>query len=89
MRHAMRDMLRRPPLGFEEVVRRHFLTVRPLLERQCAAWLSECKSPSNKAAMEKAYSEILELIDAAQALEQGGGSSSDPQAAASGAAAET
>ena len=29
----------------------------------------ECKSPSNKAAMERAYTEIFELIDAAEAAE--------------------
>lgn len=43
LRHAMRDMLRRPPAGFEEVVRLHFTTVRPLLERQLARWLKECQ----------------------------------------------
>ncbi|KOO24061.1 baculoviral iap repeat-containing protein 6 [Chrysochromulina tobinii] len=64
MRHAMRDMLRRPPRGFEEVVRRHFVLNRPLLERQCAAWLGECVAPQNRVAMEKAYVEIVELIEA-------------------------
>jgi hypothetical protein len=66
MRHAMRDMLRRPPRGFEEVVRRHFVLNRPLLERQCAAWLGECVAPQNRVAMEKAYVEIVELIEVAE-----------------------
>jgi len=70
MRHAMRDMLRRPPAGFEQLVRRHFVMVRPLLERQCAAWLSECKNDSTRAQMERAYTEILQLIDAAEAAEK-------------------
>ena len=48
MRHAMRDVLRRPPYGMESVVRKHFLLTRPLLERQLARWLDECKDGSRK-----------------------------------------
>lgn len=59
----MRDILRYPPAGFEDVVRAHFTLVRPLLERQLARWLSECKSPSTLAAMERAYLELIELLD--------------------------
>ena len=43
-------------------VRRHFVMVRPLLERQCAAWLSECKNDSTRAQMERAYTEILQVV---------------------------
>jgi len=81
LRHAVRDMLRRPPCGFEEVVRTHFIMVRPLLERQCARWLEECQLPANKTAMERAYTEILQLLDRQQA-----GSGSGADAAADGAA---
>jgi len=63
MRHAIRDMLRRPPRGFEDVVRNHFEQTRPLLQRQLAAWLHECVKPQNRAAMEKAYTEIFAMLD--------------------------
>ena len=77
MRFAMRDMLKRPPLGMESLVRRHFVLLRPMLERQLARWLDECQSPSSKTAMEKAYVEIMSLVDAAEKQKgHGGGSSS-------------
>ena len=67
LRHAMRDMLRRPPAGFEAAVARHFSLVRPLLERQLARWISECASPAHRLSMERAYAELLELLDKADA----------------------
>ena len=70
MRHAMRDMLRKPPAGFEPAVRAHFRLVRPLLERQCARWLSECTV--HRAAMEKCYTELLGLLDALDAAPAAG-----------------
>jgi ubiquitin-protein ligase len=79
MRFAIRDMLKKKPYGMEGVVRSHFLLLKPILLRQLARWLSECKSPSNRAAMEKAYVEIVALLEkeegAAKAEEQGAGSS--------------
>jgi len=84
MRHAMRDTLRRPPAGMEEVVNKHFVLVRPLLERQLARWLSECRAPQTRKHMEKAYTEIMGLIDQA---EKGEGAASGEEGA-SGAAAE-
>jgi hypothetical protein len=44
-------------MGMEDVVRKHFITLRPMLERQLAAWLNECKAERSRAAMEKAYVE--------------------------------
>lgn len=72
MRHAMRDTLRKPPYGMEEVVRKHFVTVKPMLERQLARWLDECANERSRAGMEKAYVEIMELIAQAEAVEAGG-----------------
>ena len=57
------------------------MQVRPLLERQCARWLDECQLPANKAAMERAYGEILQLLDRQQA-----GSASGTDAGGDGAA---
>jgi len=87
MRHAMRDMLRRPPMGMEDVVRKHFITLRPMLERQLAAWLNECKAERSRAAMEKAYVEIMSLIDEAQRSAGGAGTSSDGAGGEGGAPA--
>ena len=79
MRFAIRDMLKKKPFGMEGVVSRHFALLKPVLLRQLARWLSECKSPSNKTAMEKAYVEIVGLLEkeeaaAANAGEEGGSS---------------
>ena len=81
MRHAMRDTLRRPPVGMEQVVRKHFVINRPLLERQLARWLGECKAERTKAAMEKAYSEIMGLIDEAAKAEDAAAASGEGDAA--------
>jgi hypothetical protein len=35
LRHAMIDMLRRPPAGFEAVVHRHFALLGPSIVEQC------------------------------------------------------
>ena len=88
MRFAMRDMLKRPPFGMESVVRRHFVLLRPLLERQLARWLDECKSASSKVAMEKAYVDIMALIDSAEKQQAEGGGSSSADGAAGGEAME-
>jgi baculoviral IAP repeat-containing protein 6 len=84
LRHAVRDMLRKPPAGFEEVVTQHFALLRPLLERQCARWMAECKSDDRasaerRAGMEKAYTEVLELLDAAAAKGASGTSGADAE----------
>ena len=60
-------MLKRPPFGMEDIVKRHFVLIKPLLERQLARWLEECKAAHHKAAMEKAYVEIMSLIEEAEA----------------------
>ena len=75
MRHAMRDILRRPPYGMEAMVKRHFVLLKPLLLRQLARWMSECKADKARAAMEKAYVEIFELIDKYEKEDGAAGSS--------------
>ena len=66
----MRDVLRRPPYGMESVVRKHFLLTKPLLERQLARWLDECKDGSRKKGMERAYVEIMDLLVKAEEEEK-------------------
>ena len=40
-RFAMLEMLRSPPLGFEEVVRTHFRLRREFIKEQLASWVAE------------------------------------------------
>lgn len=63
LRHAVRDVLRKPPAGFEAAVAAHFRHVRPLLLRQAARWLSEA-SPSVRAPMERVFLEVKALLEA-------------------------
>lgn len=39
IRLGMVDLLRKPPAGFEEVVRTHFRLLRHRIMRQCSAWM--------------------------------------------------
>jgi hypothetical protein len=41
LRHAMIDMLRQPPVGFEDVVHRHFALCRQRVALQCQRWTLE------------------------------------------------
>jgi len=77
MRHAMRDTLRRPPAGMESLVRQHFVHLKPLLMRQLARWMDECRAERNRAAMERAYAEIMALIEEAEKGVGAAGSSAD------------
>ena len=67
-------------------MRLHFRLTRPLLTRQIARWLVECKSAQTKTAMEKAWADIRELLDRLGAAEgdvaasSGGGSGSGQDA---------
>ena len=55
LRHAVRDMLRRPPAGFEAIVRSHFRLLRPLLERQIKRWVTEAQTDSTREGMLRTY----------------------------------
>lgn len=41
IRYAMIEMIKRPPRGFEEVVRKHFLLKKEEILAQCYKWLYE------------------------------------------------
>ena len=56
-------MLRRPPSGFEDIVRAHFRLLRPLLERQLKRWLAEAQSDSTRDGMLRTYAELRPLLD--------------------------
>ncbi len=77
MRYAMRDMIKKPPPDFEEVVKAHFRAVRPLLLRQCARWLEE--STTKRREMEKVIGELVPLLDALE--EEGSRDCADPPTA--------
>ena len=63
LRHAVRDMLRRPPAGFEAIVRSHFRLLRPLLERQLKRWVAEAQNDSTRVGMLRTYAELRPLLD--------------------------
>ena len=56
-------MLRRPPSGFEDIVRGHFRLLRPLLERQLKRWVAEAQSDSTRDGMLRTYAELRPLLD--------------------------
>lgn len=61
---AMLEMLRRPPVGFEEVVRSHFYLKSAFIKQQCDQWLAEGKSSSaHYARLLKLTKELRELLD--------------------------
>ena len=41
IRYAMIEMIKKPPRGFEEVVRRHFLLKKEEILEQCERWLKK------------------------------------------------
>ena len=41
MKYAMEEMIRRPPEGFEEVVKKHFTMVRGKIEKETGEWVEE------------------------------------------------
>lgn len=47
VRHAMLDILRKPPRGFETVVQRHFYLLRETIRAQCAQWVAESGADAN------------------------------------------
>ena len=76
-------MLRRPPSGFEDIVRGHFRLLRPLLERQIRRWVAEAQTESTREGMLRTYAELRPLLDQLDAAE--GGDASAAAAAAEGA----
>ena len=56
-------MLRRPPAGFEAIVRSHFRLLRPLLERQLKRWVAEAQTDSTREGMLRTYAELRPLLD--------------------------
>ena len=45
IRYAMIEMIKNPPKGFEEVVRKHFLLKKEEILEQCQKWLKEKDLP--------------------------------------------
>lgn len=45
IRYAMIEMIKKPPKGFEEVVRKHFLLKKEEILEQCQKWLKEKDLP--------------------------------------------
>ena len=63
LRHAVVAHLRRPPLGFEEVTKRHFSMCRKRLLIQARRWMIEEKeNPSSFRRFERVYGELVRLL---------------------------
>ena len=83
LRHAVRDMLRRPPAGFEQIVHNHFKLLRPVLERQVKRWVGEALHDKTREAMLRTYAELQPLLDK---LDAAAPAAAAPAAAASSGA---
>jgi hypothetical protein len=46
IRYGMIDMIRHPPIGFEDVITRHFALCRQRIVLQCKRWMHEMASTS-------------------------------------------
>ena len=62
LRHAIINHIKSPPVGFEDVVRRHFAMVRKRLLIQAKVWLEESKDTELHSRFVKAYSELVALL---------------------------
>ena len=63
LRHAVVSQLRNPPLGFEEVTKRHFSMCRKRLLVQARRWMiEEGGNPKYAPRFEKAYIDLLRLL---------------------------
>jgi baculoviral IAP repeat-containing protein 6 len=73
LRHAVAAHLRSPPLGFEDVTRRHFSMCRRRLLVQARRWMIEGReNPSSFRRFERAYGELVRLMVPLADLDGGG-----------------
>lgn len=59
IRHAMIDMIRKPPAGFEEVVRRHFAIKKGEILEECQKWISQKDRPFLNCAQNSHYESMI------------------------------
>ena len=62
LRHAVVEHLRSPPLGFEEITKRHFSICKRRLVAQARRWMLEEKGTSLYPRFQRVYSEMLQLL---------------------------
>jgi ubiquitin-protein ligase len=58
IRHAMIEVIKRPPKGFEKVVRNHFLVKKEEILEECAEWLSQKDKPFNQCRQNRNYNSL-------------------------------
>jgi hypothetical protein len=61
LQFAMVDVLRQPPPGFEEVVRKHFRLKRHHIMAVCQAWLQEAAGSEEVGALQQLQSKVEDL----------------------------
>jgi hypothetical protein len=62
LRHAMISHLRHPPLGFEEVAKRHFALCRKRVLTQARRWTMEAQGTPLFKSFGKAYEDLITLL---------------------------
>jgi hypothetical protein len=65
LRWAMSDMIKRPPLGFESVVRKHFKLAKEEIMREISTWVNQAKDirPSASIRLTQSHNAMtLELL---------------------------
>jgi hypothetical protein len=62
IRYGMIDMIRHPPIGFEDVITRHFALCRQRIVLQCKRWMHEMASTSYSSRFEKHYTDLVMLL---------------------------
>ncbi|XP_078607185.1 uncharacterized protein LOC144879516 isoform X2 [Branchiostoma floridae x Branchiostoma japonicum] len=75
VRWAMLHQIRQPPVGFEDVIRRHFFLQKEAVLQQCCRWLRDCrdeeKLPKLRRAVEELKTELDKLEDITDIQEEG------------------
>ncbi|XP_066289548.1 uncharacterized protein [Branchiostoma lanceolatum] len=76
VRWAMLHQIKQPPVGFEDVIRRHFFLQKEAVLQQCCRWLRDCrdeeKLPKLRRAVEELKTELDKLEDISDIEEEEG-----------------
>ena len=59
MRYAIRDMIKNPPVGFEDVVKNHFKLKKEDVKLTCKKWVDIYNTNDYK----KVYEEVCDVLD--------------------------
>ncbi|XP_019628918.1 PREDICTED: uncharacterized protein LOC109473492 [Branchiostoma belcheri] len=63
VRWAMLHQIRQPPVGFEDVIRRHFFLQKEAVLQQCCRWLRDCRDEEKLPKLRRAIEELKTELD--------------------------